>query len=110
MFYTKYFEGSIYTNSYLGAGAGIVGTFLAWTIHTYWRIKWSFVFSFSLVLFFSIFLLCFQQNYLSSNWVEAFMTSPCPYPEGSDEAQAYYLAVLIPANVFFIKIGSSASF
>jgi len=38
------------------------------------------------------------------------MTNPSPYPEGSDEEKAYYLAALIPVVVFFAKVGVNMQF
>ena len=38
------------------------------------------------------------------------MTQPCPYTEGSDEERDYYLGQLIPAVVFFAKLGTNMIF
>ena len=105
IYMNKYFEGSIYVNFYLDGISGLIGSCTAVLIYTCARIRWSFIIASTLSLLGSVFLLLFQQDYISPNFVSVFMTEKSPYDEDSPETKAYYLAVLIPAVVFVTKIG-----
>ena len=104
MFMNKYFEGSLFVNQYFDGLSGIIGSCSALYLYTLFKIKWSFIFSTTNTLIGSIFLLVFQQNYISASWVTAFGVPPSSAPDGSHEAQEYYLGYLCPAIVFYIRI------
>lgn len=112
MFMNKYYEGSIFVNYYLDGLAGIVGSFLSLPAYAYLRMRWSFIISIAFTLVGSIFLLLFQQSYLSSHWVGSLLPEEkrSPYEEGSYDDQEYYLAYLIPAIVFISKVGVNWTF
>lgn len=71
-FMNKYFEGSIFLNYYLDSASGIVGALLALVLFKYLRMRWSYIISLSIALLGGVWLLIFQQDYLSSSWVGAF--------------------------------------
>jgi dolichol kinase len=104
-FMNKYFEGSIYVNYYLDGCAGIVGQLLATFLYPVVKIQWSFAISITITLIGAIFLLLFQQWYLSSNWIAPFVPEKSQYPEGSEDENNYYMGYCIPAVVFFTKTG-----
>ena len=83
-FMNKYFEGSIYVNYYLDGCAGIVGQLTASALYQILKIQWSFAVSISITLIGAIFLLLFQQWYLSSSWIAPFVPEKSPYEEGSE--------------------------
>jgi hypothetical protein len=109
-FLNKYFEGSVFLNYYLDSVAGFLGCLFSILTYKLLLMQWSFASSLSLTLFGAIWILVFQQGYLSPDWVGVFMPEKSPYPEGSEESNKFYLATLIPAVVFFTKIGTSATF
>lgn len=108
----KYYEGSIYTNYYLDGIAGILGSFLSLPLYKYARIRYSIVTSTALTLLGAIFLLLFQQGYISPHWVGSLMPEDkrSPYEEDSEDDREYYLGYLIPAIVFMTKIGVDITF
>lgn len=112
MFMNKYYEGSIYINYYLDGLAGIIGSVISLPVYAYLKIRWSFIISISLTLLGAIFLLLFQQGYISPHWVGSLMPQDkrSPYEEDSEEDREYYLGYLIPAVVFITKIGVNFSF
>lgn len=112
MFLNKYYEGSIYINYYLDGLSGIIGSFLSLPIYKYLKIRWSFILSISITLLGAIFLLLFQQGYISPHWVGALMPEDkrSPYEQDSPEDREYYLSYLIPAIVFITKIGVNITF
>jgi chromate transport protein ChrA len=77
----KYYEGSIYLNFYLEGCAGIIACIVASLIYSCFKMLWSFVFSFSITILGCIFLLLFQQGYISA---KDFGAEGSPYPEGSE--------------------------
>jgi hypothetical protein len=106
----KYFEGSIFVNYYLDGCAGVVGQILASVLYPILRIQWSFALSISITLIGAIFILLFQQWYLSSSWIAPFVPERSPYEEGSEQENDYYLGYCIPAVVFFTKVGVNFTF
>ena len=56
---TKYYEGSLYVNYYLDGTAGIVGVLIAQPIYRWLMIRNSFFLSFSLTIFFVLWLWLF---------------------------------------------------
>ena len=112
MFMNKYYEGSIYTNYYLDGLAGIIGAVLSLPLYHLAKMRWSFVSSISLTLIGAIFLLLFQQAYVSPHWVGSLTPEEkrSPYPEDSDEDREFYLASLIPGIVFITKVGVNITF
>ena len=112
MFMNKYYEGSIYINYYLDGLSGIIGSTLSLPLYAYLRIRWSFIISIALTLLGAIFLLIFQQGYLSPHWVGSLMPEDkrSPYEPDSEDDREYYLSYLIPAIVFFTKVGVNITF
>ena len=64
----KYYEGSIYTNYYLDACAGILGSFQSMALYNVVKMRWSMIISVSMTLLGSIFLLIFEEGYIGSAW------------------------------------------
>ena len=60
MFMNKYYEGSLYVNSYLDGIAGIVGSSFSLLSYGCLRMRWSFVISLSLTLLATIGILIYQ--------------------------------------------------
>ena len=58
-FMNKYYEGSIFLNYYLDGLAGIIGSVLSLPLYAYLKIRWSFIISIAVTLFFAIWLLVF---------------------------------------------------
>ena len=110
LFMNKYTEGSIFLNFYLEGCAGVLGSLLSLLTYGYLRMRWSFIISVSYTLVGAIFILVFQQGYLSPHWVNVFVAEKSPYEEDSPEDREYYLGYLIPGIVFITKIGINQSF
>ena len=92
LFQRKYFEGSLYINGYLDIVASILGSLISWAFYDYLRIRWSFLFSITISLIGCVFILLFQQDYLSSRWIDPFHIcwQSSPYEEYSPNDENYY--------------------
>ena len=106
----KYYEGSIYTNYYLDGIAGILGSVLSICFYGLVKMRWSFFISVTVTLIGAVFLLVFQQDYLSPHWITAFLREPSPYEEDSPQDKEYNLGYVIPLFVFIAKLGVNTTF
>jgi len=106
----KYFAGSIYVNYYLDGAAGAVGLIFGTFIFNCCKIRWSYVIVISNVILGGVALLCFEGGYWSPDWIKVFLPDQkSPHPEGSQEEHDYYLTIVIPFVVFYIKVFLSMS-
>ena len=112
LFQRKYFEGSLYLNGYLDIVASIIGSLISWAFYDCMRIRWSFVFSITISLIGCVFILCFQQDYISSRWIEPFLIGwdKSPYEEGTLEDEKFYKNYSIPVILFFTQTGFQITF
>lgn len=106
----KYYEGSIFINYYLDAVAGVLGSFQSMALYNLIKMRYSMLISVSMTLLGAIGLLIFEEGYIGSAWFAVFVPEKSPFPAGSEEERQYYLGYLIPAIVFFAKIGVNATF
>ena len=81
----KYYEGSIYTNYYLDAIAGILGSVQSLALYNVVKMRWSMIISVSMTLLGAIGLLIFEEGYVGSAWVSVFVVEKSTFPEGSEE-------------------------
>jgi hypothetical protein len=101
----KYFEGSIYVNYYLDGIAGALGNIVGNLLFSCCKIRWSYFITIINVILGAVALLCFEGGYWSPNWISAFLPDhKSPYPEDSEEEHQYYLTIVIPIVVFYIKV------
>ena len=110
MFMNKYYEGSIYINHYLDGVASILGCCLSILLYSSWKIQWSFIFSIVLSIIGGVFLLCFQQGYLSPTWIAFAVPEKSPFEPESEQDREYYMGYTIPFIVFLTKLGVNCSF
>lgn len=110
VFMNKYYEGSIYINFYLDGLSGIFGNILSAIFYTPLRMRYSFIISTTITFIGLIFLLIYQQGYVSPHWIGVFFQEKSPYPEDSSKDREYYNGYIIPGIVFFTKVGVSFSF
>jgi hypothetical protein len=112
LFQRKYFEGSLYLNGYLDIVASIIGSLISFAFYDCMRIRWSFVFSITISLIGCVFILCFQQDYISSRWIEPFLIGwdKSPYEEGTLEDEKFYKNYSIPVILFFTQTGFQITF
>lgn len=105
LFLSKYFEGSIYICYYLDGASGILGIILGVLLYNCVKIKWSFLITISQVILGLVALLCFEQDYWSPDWIRVFLPEQkSPYHEGSEEEHEFYLSIVVPFVVFYIKV------
>ena len=110
VFMNKYYEGSIYINFYLDGFSGILGNILSAIFYTPLRMRYSFIISTAITFIGLIFLLIYQQGYVSPHWIGVFFQEKSPYPEDSSKDREYYNGYMIPGIVFITKVGVSFSF
>ena len=109
-FMTSHLEGNIFLNFYLDGLAGLIGLGIGLPLYSYLKFRWSIIISVSITLFFLIWLLVFEQQYLSSHWIESLGGPPSNEPEGSDKDNVHNLRILVPIIVLFTKIGINVAF
>ena len=107
---TKYFEGNLFTNYYLDSAAGIVGTVIAQPLYRCLKIKYSFLLSLSLTIFFLIFLFLFQENHISPRWITAVGAPESSHPVDSKEDHDFHLMTVVPMFVFITKVFINVTF
>ena len=109
-FMTSHLEGNIFLNFYLDGISGIIGYCIASPSYIYLKFRWSLIISILITLFFLTWLLVFEQQYLSSHWIESLGGPPSNEPEGSEKDNVHNLRILVPILVFFTKIGINVAF
>lgn len=109
-FMNKYFEGSLFLNYYLDGLSGIVGSIISTSTYNCFGMRYSFVFSVLITLIGGIFLLVFQQGYLSPHFMYKFGFGDSGYERDSPQDREYYLQYLIPIIVFITKVGNNITF
>ena len=102
---TKYIEGNLFLNYYLDATATLVGISIAQPLYRWLKMKYTFILSLSFTVVLLVFLLLFQEHYLSTVHRE-----DSPYPEGSKEDQDLNLRTLIPILAFLSKVFINITF
>ena len=105
LFMNKYYEGSIYINNILDSTAVVLGMVICFLLYGYTKIQWLFIGSISLTLIGGVFLLCFQEDFLSPTWIAPFVPEKSPFEPESEEDKMYYMGYTIPFIVFVTKIG-----
>lgn len=103
-FMTKYYEGSIYLNFYLGGVAGCIGNTVAQPIYNCLKIRLSFIVSLSIIIFLSLWFMALQENYVSAYWITWLGAPESGFEKGTREDQEVHLKILIPALAFIIKV------
>ena len=110
LFMNKYYEGSIYLNNYLDAAACLIGISLCILLYSTFKIRWYYIGSIVLTLIGGVFLLCFQQGYLSPTWIKFAIVEKSPYEPESEQDREYYMGYTIPFIVFVTKLGINITF
>lgn len=109
-FMTSKLEGNIFMNFYIDGISGLIGYSIAKPIYSYLRLRWTMFISVSISVFFLVWLLVFQEGYLSSHWVQNCGAPASNFPEGSEADHHHSLTYLVPIIVLFIKIGINVAF
>lgn len=84
LFMNKYYEGSIYINNILDSTAVVLGMVICFLLYGCTKIQWLFIGSISLTLIGGVFLLCFQEGFLSPTWIAPFVPEKSPFEPESE--------------------------
>lgn len=86
----------------------MIGLLVGSLIYKCCKIRYSYLITILNVIFGGVALLCFESGYWSPNWIAVFLPEQ-KSPQGSEEEHQYYLSIVIPIVVFYIKVFLSIS-
>jgi hypothetical protein len=109
--FNKYIEGSLLMNTSLDSIATFVSVAMTTPIYTKYGVRTSFLFSFCLTLVCMELVFALESSIIDPLIVYKLGIAPkSSFIEGSEEANNYYMAYLVPMIAFFAKVGINNNF